>query len=54
MAAQRLGMTYDQFKALLEETQAWAIAQYEIAWRIEALQAYEREQRLKRERRRTT
>ena len=47
-AAQRFGLSYDQFKALPLEQQAWMIAWYEINWRVEALQRWEFEERAKR------
>ena len=44
-----LGLDYDTFKdTVSRDTQITVIAQYEGKWRIEALQAWEREQERKR------
>ena len=46
-----LGVDYDAFAALPRDRRLTVLAQYEIGWRIEALQAWEREQQAKRRRR---
>ncbi len=48
-AAQRFGLSFDQFKAMPVDSQAWMIAWYEVNWRIEALQRWEVDQRIKAE-----
>jgi hypothetical protein len=46
-----LGLDYDAFMVLPRDERLTVLAQYEIGWRIEALQAWEREQQARRRRR---
>ncbi len=46
-----LGIDYDTFMALPRDERLTVLAQHEIGWRIEALQAWEREQQARRRRR---
>ena len=43
-AARAFGLDYEEFAALERDRRITILAQHEIAWRIEALQAWEQEQ----------